>query len=67
MQENKLTKSGNINFSNRSKTEGLSDLVFGRTPPQAPELEEAVLGAMMLEKEAVSIALEILRPESFLY
>lgn len=65
MQENKLTKSGNINFSNRSKTEGLSDLVFGRTPPQAPELEEAVLGAMMLEKEAVSIALEILRPESF--
>jgi replicative DNA helicase len=34
-------------------------------PPAAPEIEAAVLGAMMIEKEAVPKALEFLRPESF--
>jgi replicative DNA helicase len=33
--------------------------------PQAPELEEAVLGALMVEKDAYSLVSEILRPESF--
>ena len=33
--------------------------------PQAPELEEAVLGALMIEKDAYSLVSEILRPESF--
>lgn len=37
----------------------------GKLPPQARDLEEAVLGAMMLEKDAVSIVIEILKPESF--
>ena len=37
----------------------------GKLPPQAPELEEAVLGAMMLEKNAVNEAIDILQPESF--
>ncbi len=37
----------------------------GKLPPQAPELEQAVLGAMMLEKNAVNEAIDILRPESF--
>ena len=32
----------------------------GRVPPQAVEIEMAVLGAMLLEKEAISKALEIL-------
>ena len=27
---------------------------YGKLPPQAPELEEAVLGAMMIEKDAYS-------------
>ena len=36
-----------------------------RIPPQAPEIEMAVLGAMMLEKEAVYKALEILDETSF--
>jgi len=65
MQENKHTKTGIVDFSKKTNSSGLSDLFFGKTPPQALELEEAVLGAMMLDKEAVSIALEILRPESF--
>ncbi len=38
---------------------------YGRIQPQAPELEEAVLGALMLERDAYSLVSEILRPESF--
>ncbi|HPT22177.1 MAG TPA: replicative DNA helicase, partial [Bacteroidales bacterium] len=34
-------------------------------PPQANDMEEAVLGAIMLEKEAVITILDILKPESF--
>jgi len=37
----------------------------GKLPPQALDLEEAVLGAMMLEKGAVNDAIDILKPESF--
>lgn len=38
---------------------------FGKVPPQAIDMEEAVLGAIMLEKEAVIAILDILKPESF--
>lgn len=38
---------------------------FGRVPPQAIDLEEAVLGALMLEKDAAADAFEILIAESF--
>jgi replicative DNA helicase len=34
-------------------------------PPSAPEIEMNVLGAMMIEKEAVPKAVELLRPEDF--
>ncbi len=37
----------------------------GRLQPQAKEFEEAVLGALMLEKDAYSVVSDILRPESF--
>ena len=37
----------------------------GKLPPQAVELEEAVLGALMLEKEALNTAIDILQPKSF--
>lgn len=37
----------------------------GRVPPQAVEIEEAVLGAMLIEHEAATIALQLLRPEDF--
>lgn len=37
----------------------------GKLQPQAIDLEEAVLGALMLEKEAVNIAIDILQPKSF--
>lgn len=38
---------------------------FGKVPPQANDMEEAVLGAVMIESEAVYTAMEILKPESF--
>ncbi len=38
---------------------------LGKIPPQALELEEAVLGAIMLEKNAALEVLDFLRPESF--
>ena len=37
----------------------------GRIPPQATDLEEVVLGALMLEKEAVNEVIDILTPEAF--
>ncbi len=47
------------NFNKESFAEHL------RVPPQATDLEDAVLGAMMLEKDAVSTVIEILKPEAF--
>lgn len=38
---------------------------YGHLQPQALELEEAVLGALMVEKDAYAQVSEILRPESF--
>lgn len=38
---------------------------IGKIPPQALDLEEAVLGAMMLEKDAVDQAIDILKIDSF--
>ncbi|MDN4164174.1 replicative DNA helicase [Cytophagales bacterium LB-30] len=38
---------------------------LGKLPPQAVDLEEAVLGALMLEKDALTTVIDILKPESF--
>jgi replicative DNA helicase len=43
----------------------LSTMVYGKVPPQAKELEEAVLGAIMLEKSAFDTVVENLKPECF--
>lgn len=51
------------NFTNPSSK--LTELETGKLPPQAPELEEAVLGALMLEKEALTSVIDILREEAF--
>ena len=37
----------------------------GRVPPQAIDLEEVVLGAMMLEKNAVNAVIDLLTPDVF--
>ncbi len=38
---------------------------LGKLPPQAVDLEEAVLGALMLEKNALTAVIEYLRPGHF--
>ncbi len=37
----------------------------GRIPPQALDLEEAVLGAMMIDKKGVDEVIDILKPDAF--
>lgn len=49
----------------RTEEAGLSNYVFGKVPPQARDMEEAILGAMMLEKDAVAPMLQMLTEEAF--
>ena len=49
--------------SAKNNLPSITDL--GKLQPQAKELEEAVLGALMLEKDAYSIVSDILKPECF--
>lgn len=49
----------------KSSTPDLSTMVYGKIPPQAKDLEEAVLGAIMLEKNVFDTVVEILKPECF--
>ena len=52
------TKKGN-------KTKPVLTDDYGHLQPQEPQLEQAVLGALMIEKDAYSLVSEILTPESF--
>ena len=47
------------------KLKSVNGKIDGKLPPQAIELEEAVLGALMLDNEALSDTIDILRPEYF--
>jgi replicative DNA helicase len=58
----------NLNKDRKQKRRSSLDLgtmVYGKVPPQAKDLEEAVLGAIMLEKNAFDAVIEILKPECF--
>lgn len=39
--------------------------MIGRIPPHSLEAEQSVLGAMILDKEAINTAIEIIRPDDF--
>ncbi|MCG8475980.1 MAG: replicative DNA helicase [Cytophagales bacterium] len=52
-------------FLTKSSSSDSSALALGKLPPQALELEEVVLGALMLEKDALTTVVDILRPQSF--
>ncbi|MDE6690172.1 MAG: replicative DNA helicase, partial [Prevotella sp.] len=41
------------------------DTTYGHLQPQALDIERAVLGAMLIDKDAYPVVCEILRPESF--
>ncbi len=51
-------------YHNKQKEQAVEDS-FGRLQPQAVELEQAVLGALMIEKDAYYRISDELRPESF--
>ena len=53
------------NGSYRPNTNDVSSYVFGKVPPQAPALEEAVLGALMIDKDALPSVIGVIRAESF--
>ncbi|MDR1090730.1 MAG: replicative DNA helicase [Prevotella sp.] len=55
----------NKNQGRRKPKETTSIPDIGKIQPQARELEEAILGALMLEKDAYSLVSDILKPESF--
>ncbi|MCT4615564.1 MAG: replicative DNA helicase [Marinifilaceae bacterium] len=52
-------------MNSRSKNTTNINIDAGKMPPQAIELEEAVLGALMLEKDAIISVGDILKPEVF--
>lgn len=57
--ENKRKPASRLNTSSPLVNE------LGKVPPQAVDIEQAVLGAMMLEKNAVTDTIDILRMSSF--
>lgn len=49
----------------RKRQEDLSSFMFGKVQPQAIPLEEVVLGALMLDKEAITSVVDFLQPATF--
>lgn len=52
-------------YNRQAEQDNVIEYVFGKVQPQAVPLEEAVLGAVMLDREALTIVMDILKPESF--
>jgi replicative DNA helicase len=53
--------------STRNRKPDLTTLVFGKVPPQAPDMEEAVLAACMIERDTFLQVTEIIPSESCFY
>ena len=60
-----LTNLNKDRKTRRKPSVDVSTMVYGKVPPQAKDLEEAVLGAVMLEKSAFDTVIEILKSECF--
>ena len=60
-------KSQSLRLGSKTRTLVSQDLgeSLGKVPPQAIDLEEAVLGALMLEKDALTNVIDILKPDTF--
>ncbi len=52
-------------ISNKSKKGTVINLEQGKIPPQAVDLEEAVLGAMMIDKKGVDDVIDIIHSDAF--
>jgi len=51
--------------TSKNKRSTVINLEKGKLPPQAIDLEEVVLGAMMIDKKGVDDVIDILHPETF--
>lgn len=51
----------------RNRKPDLTTLIYGKVPPQAPDLEEAVLGACMLEKDTFQNIMGIIYSDNIFY
>lgn len=58
-----MASSNGSNYKNKANEKVLEQ--GGRVPPQAIEVEEAVLGSMLIEHEAATIALQMLKTDDF--
>lgn len=61
----KATKVNEQKFDYKKWNAGLQEYVFGRAQPQAVELEEAILGALLTDYLAIQKVGHILKPECF--
>ncbi len=59
------TQTRNNRYPRKNETQQPADLPGGRLVPRAVEVEAAVLGALMLEKDAFMQVNELLTPDSF--
>ena len=63
---NKNSQQANGTAQKKYSKNKLPDLLqHSKLPPQAVDIEEAVLGAMMLEKDALTAVIDILKPDTF--
>ncbi|PWD98545.1 replicative DNA helicase [Marinilabilia rubra] len=60
-----MAQKSNYGNNNKGKSPAQVDAEMGKMPPQAVEIEEAVLGALLLEKDAFIAVSELLKPECF--
>ena len=52
-------------YSKKKQGQRKTDLSYGQIQPQAPEVEKAVLGALMIDKDAYVVVCETLKSQSF--
>jgi replicative DNA helicase len=57
--------SKNLNGKKQNTEADFSQLPYGYVPPKAEEIEEAILGAVMLEKDAIDTVMATLPVEAF--
>lgn len=60
-----MKRVSNINIEQYGEKASVFSLQKGKLPPQAVDLEEVVLGAMMIDKKGVDEVIDILQPEAF--
>ena len=60
-----MKRVSNVNADQYGEKATVFSLQKGKLPPQAVDLEEVVLGAMMIDKKGVDEVIDILQPEAF--